>query len=311
MDRRSIETRSRAERDVKLAVRKATAAAAAASDEQARQISMAMNMGQPRVFPVSWPIQGTAGSPSTFSPSSPAFYHERYAQSDPLTKFTPSPPDYEGISPPDYEGILPALRRGPFPFSATGNVAGTSSRGMPPPSDDVIHEMITEGSTAAASGPGFFTQEEDRAKTAIASRGASMAAAYHQDGEYNDGSQPIDVEEEQADGEEEVVPDPVTGKGKKKRKKDSPPTKPRIKWTCKEDECLAEAWKTVSMNGITGANQNYETYWQRVKLAFDERKIIDPYFNKTVMIRDDKAMGTHWGIIQTVCSKWHGIQEEI
>jgi hypothetical protein len=79
----------------------------------------------------------------------------------------------------------------------------------------------------------------------------------------------------------------------------------------KEEECLAEAWKTVSMNGITGANQNYDTYWQRVKLAFDERKIVDPYFNKTVMIRGEKAMGTHWGIMQVACSRWNGIQEEI
>jgi hypothetical protein len=100
-------------------------------------------------------------------------------------------------------------------------------------------------------------------------------------------------------------------KGRKKRKKNSPPTEPRIKWTGREEECLAEAWKTVSMNGITDANQNYETYWQRVKLAFNERKIVDLYFNKMVMIRGDKAMGTHWGIIQATCSKWHGIQEEI
>jgi hypothetical protein len=42
-------------------------------------------------------------------------------------------------------------------------------------------------------------------------------------------------------------------------------------------------------------------------LTFNERKIFDPYFNKTVMIRGDKAMGTHWGIIQAACSKWHGI----
>jgi hypothetical protein len=51
------------------------------------------------------------------------------------------------------------------------------------------------------------------------------------------------------------------------------------------------------MNDITGANQNYDTYWKRVKLAFDERKIVNPYFNKTVMIRGEKAMGTHWGIM--------------
>jgi hypothetical protein len=65
------------------------------------------------------------------------------------------------------------------------------------------------------------------------------------------------------------------------------------------------------MNGITRDNQNYDTYWQRVKLAFDERKIIDPYFNKTMMIRGEKAMGTHWGIMQAACNRWHGIQEEI
>jgi hypothetical protein len=65
------------------------------------------------------------------------------------------------------------------------------------------------------------------------------------------------------------------------------------------------------MNGITGANQNFDTYWQRVKIAFDEHKIVDPYFNKTVMVRGEKAMATHWGIMQAACSRWHDIQEEI
>jgi hypothetical protein len=65
------------------------------------------------------------------------------------------------------------------------------------------------------------------------------------------------------------------------------------------------------MNGVTGANQNYNTYWQRIKLAFDERKIVDPYFNKTMMICGEKAMGTHWGIMQATCSRWHDVQEEI
>jgi hypothetical protein len=65
------------------------------------------------------------------------------------------------------------------------------------------------------------------------------------------------------------------------------------------------------MNGITGANQNFDTYWQRVKMAFDERKIVDPYFNKMVMVCGEKAMATHWGIMQAACSRWHGIQEEI
>jgi hypothetical protein len=77
----------------------------------------------------------------------------------------------------------------------------------------------------------------------------------------------------------------------------------------KEEECLAEAWKTVSMNGITSASQNYDTYWQRVKVTFDERKLVNPYFNTTMMDRGDKAMGTRWGIVQAACSKWHSVQE--
>ncbi|XP_071674376.1 uncharacterized protein [Lolium perenne] len=47
--------------------------------------------------------------------------------------------------------------------------------------------------------------------------------------------------------------------------------------------------------------------------AYEKRKLVDPYFNKTNMnvYRGDKAMATHWGIMQTACSKWHGVQEEI
>ncbi|XP_051210975.1 uncharacterized protein [Lolium perenne] len=70
---------------------------------------------------------------------------------------------------------------------------------------------------------------------------------------------------------------------------------------------------TVSTNGIIGANQSFDTYWFRVRQAYEERKLVDPYFNKTNMnvYRGDKAMATHWGIMQTACSKWHGVQEEI
>jgi hypothetical protein len=113
---------------------------------------------------------------------------------------------------------------------------------------------------------------------------------------FRDGTQDVDEEEEeqaQVD-EDDDAPEPIsTAKGRKKRKKTSSPTEPRVKWTGKEEECLTEAWKTVSMNGITGANQNFDTYWQRVKTAFDERKIVDSYFNKMVMVRGEKAMATH------------------
>jgi hypothetical protein len=171
---------------------------------------------------------------------------------------------------------------------------------MPAPNDGVMHDMITSGSMAAAANPGFFTQEEARATEAVA------AASRGGDDGLGDAMEDVDEEEEehvQVD-EEDDAPEPTsTAKGRKKRKKTSPPTEPRVKWTGKEEECLAEAWKTVSMNSITGANQNFDTYWQRVKTAFDERKLVDPYFNKTVMVHGEKAMATHWGIMQAACNK--------
>jgi hypothetical protein len=247
VERRQTETRGRAEREKKLTAKRA----AVAVDEHARLVSMAM--GQPRIgqFPAGpWPTQGTIGSPSTYSAaaSSPMF-HETYVPG--MSRFTPSPLKYDAAM---HEGISPALRRGPLSFS----------HGMPPPNDNVMHEMITSGSMAAASSPGFFTQEEARAMEAFAT--ASRGGV---DG-LRDTTQDIDEEEEeQAEvDEEDDAPKPMpTSKGRKKRKKNSLPTKPRINWTGKEKECLAEAWKTVSMNGITGANQNFDTYWQRVKMA--------------------------------------------
>jgi hypothetical protein len=221
-------------------------------------------------------------------------FHDTYVPS--MSRFTPSLPEYDAAM---HEGISPALHQGPLSFS----------NGMPPPNVGVMHDMITSGSMAVVSSPGFFTQEEARATEAIAAGRGGV-----DDHGIGGGTQDVDKEEEeQADlDEEDDAPEPMpTSKGRKKRKKNSPPIEPRIKWMGKEEECLAEAWKTISMNGITGANQNYDTYWQRVKLAFDERKIVDPYFNKTVMIRGEKAMGTHWGIMQAACSRWHDLQEEI
>jgi hypothetical protein len=255
VERRQTEMRGRAEREKKLAAKRA------AADEQARLVSMAMSMGQPRVgqFPGPWPTQGTIGFPSTYSPASSPMFHGTYVPD--MSRFTLSPPEYDAAM---HEGISPALRQGPLSFS----------NGMPPPNDGVMHDMITSGSMAAASNPGFFTQEEARATEAVAAVRGGV-----DDHGVGDGTQDVDEEEEeQADlDEEDDAPEPTsTSKGRKKRKNNSPPTEPRIKWTGKEEECLAEAWKTISMNGIIGANQNYDTYWQRFKLAFDERKIVDP-----------------------------------
>jgi hypothetical protein len=75
----------------------------------------------------------------------------------------------------------------------------------------------------------------------------------------------------------------ATAKGKKKAvpKKGGGSRGP--KWRSLEDECLTEAWKTVSIDTISGANQNSDTYWERVKVSFDERKLMDPIFIKVHM----------------------------
>jgi hypothetical protein len=152
-------------------------------------------------------------------------FHDSYIPG--MSRFTPSPPEYDAVM---HEGISPALRRGPLSFS----------NGMPPPNDGVMHDMITSGSMAAASSPGFFTQEEARAMKAVASWGP----VDDQNDVFGDGTQDVDKEEEeQADlDEEDDAPEPTpTSNGRKKRKKNPPSTEPRIKWTDKEEKFLAEA----------------------------------------------------------------------
>ncbi|KAE8791358.1 putative methionyl-tRNA synthetase [Hordeum vulgare] len=125
-----------------------------------------------------------------------------------------------------------------------------------------MEEIINNGSAAAASCPGFGTPED------MLDIGVDMG---EEEVEEEDVAEEVE-EEESADQE------PTWSKGRKNKKHaaNGQLTEPCIKWTTKEDECRAEAWKTISMDLITSANQNAETYWRRIKMAFDEGKLVDP-----------------------------------
>ena len=77
------------------------------------------------------------------------------------------------------------------------------------------------------------------------------------------------------------------------------------------DECLGEAWKVVSLDPFTSANQSAESYWLRVKGAYDERRNIDREFAVCVHDRNPSAMSHRWAMVQHACNKWLGIQEKI
>ncbi|KAE8774055.1 putative methionyl-tRNA synthetase [Hordeum vulgare] len=182
------------------------------------------------------------------------------------------------------------LRRGPLPF-----VPGSAPQSNN--ADAEMEEIINNGSAVAASCPGFGTQKE----------------TLDIDDDMDEEEVKQEVVKEEVEKEEPAELEPARSKGRKKKKRvaNGKPTEPRVKWTAKEDECLAEAWKTVSIDPITGANQNTDTYWRRIKTTFDERKLVDSEFAGIHMQRGDKAMSNHRASIQLACHKWHGIQEEV
>ena len=130
---------------------------------------------------------------------------------------------------------------------------------------------------------------------------AELGYVYGEDAHEAQEPKEEEEEEEEEEDEEEPAPDPT--KGRQKKKPAARPGEPRIKWTSKEEECLAEAWKVVCLDPTTGANQSLETYWDRIKAEFDERKLVDPYFKGVYRQRGSKAMANHWGCIQLACNK--------
>ncbi|KAE8797080.1 Protein argonaute 1A [Hordeum vulgare] len=158
-----------------------------------------------------------------------------------------------------------------------------------------MHEIIMSGSIAVASYPG------------IRHAGKTMDTI----GDIDD---KLDDAEEGGGGRagEGGIENSAEKEGrKKKRASNAKPAEPRVKWTSNEDECLAEAWKTVNIDPITDVNQNIDTYCGRIKTVFHERKIVDPDFVNIHMDRGEKAMSNHWSVIQTDCNMWHGIVEEV
>ncbi|KAK1661752.1 hypothetical protein QYE76_049911 [Lolium multiflorum] len=265
--RREVETSCRAERVKKAAAKRS---AAAAQEEQARKMSKAFSGGGGSMFPGQWPAQGTSSSPSTFSPTmyspSPTAMFQEGAYVQP-SRFTPSPPELDIGGSGGRRGHLAGHATRAAPVRCDG---GAERRGDPRDDHFRLHGRRCEPEVLHGRRAFFHARRRRRQPAARKDHVEDVA----------DGSQAVEEDEEEGETTQAAV---NLSKGKKNRKKESPPAEPRIKWTPKEKECLAEAWMTVSMNDIIGANQSFDTYWLRVKQAYEERKLVDPYFNKTNM----------------------------
>jgi hypothetical protein len=165
----------------------------------------------------------------------------------------------------------------------------------------------------------------------------SGGAGYtQQDGAWQDSQAPEEPEEEEAGDEEEEEDrangyedeagdegmeepgDDEAGDEEEEEEEEAPPGKPKTgggsrgkKWKPLEDQCLCDAWKEVSIDPHTGANQNSGAYWGRIKKEFDERKLVDKDYKVMKMNRSQKAMGTRWRIIKKAVSLFHGYHSNI
>jgi hypothetical protein len=59
----------------------------------------------------------------------------------------------------------------------------------------------------------------------------------------------------------------------------------------------------MSIDPFTSANQNAEFYRKKVKVAFDEHPLLDPYFKELTTDCNVSTMSHHWHMIQHACNK--------
>ena len=96
------------------------------------------------------------------------------------------------------------------------------------PQEAFMDDIIASGSAATASYP----RGEDEAEDEFIGEEFAGEEFGGEEEEYGD-----------KDEEEEQPVAAAKGKNKKKKKAAADKAEPRLKWTSKEDECLAEAWR--------------------------------------------------------------------
>ncbi|KAK1680988.1 hypothetical protein QYE76_041836 [Lolium multiflorum] len=267
IQRRSVENSSRRAREARLKEKRAAAAAAKQVTLMERAAAMAAPLrlcirNPPHLFRFSAschdfnPLCGfnpnTFAAPNTFTTGDLHMLAGSLELQRSLYSGGVPPPH------PDYQQFT-ASSSAQAPFGAM-------------PGDAIVEDMIIDSTNGQPS----FTQQE--------------AEAYVEDEKEGDD---VGWENEVytfTEAHKEIAPAIVDPKGKKKKAvitscvttvgadQKTKAGRRGPKWSSREDECLTKAWKTVSIDPFTGSNQNAESYWKRVKAAFDERWLLDPYF---------------------------------
>ncbi|KAE8774458.1 D-2-hydroxyglutarate dehydrogenase, mitochondrial [Hordeum vulgare] len=176
------------------------------------------------------------GAPQCSSPT--GFGHDPRTPSPafsagPNTQYNYSPLAYSSVASP-----APSMCRGILPFAPTSSLQFNYADAAD------MDEIITSGSVATASHPEFGAQDETMDTIGDIEMSSTTPRRGGED-------ETLEVE---------LEPGPQKKGRKRKREANAKPVEPRVKWGSKEDECLAEAWKTISIDPITSTNQNSVTY---------------------------------------------------